>query len=124
MNETLKRIIEKSGAMWAASSFDRTITPVLVHLCNAADEVIYELWMETGAAHPYWTVRERELTDEEAFEVMKAAQGDRAQFSVRLMPSETHYEGFGAVAWIKNGRSDRWLPHVMKARLVATWESF
>lgn len=122
MSETLKAIIDKSGGMWAAARFDRTQTPVLIRLSNVGDERVYELWLEQGAAHPFWTIKERPLSDEEAYEVMQAGVNNRAQLSVRLDVGETRYTGFGAAAWIKYGRSDEWLPHVMRARLEATWE--
>lgn len=122
MNETLNQIMERSGEMWANGPFDRTQVPVLVRLNSSEDEAVYELWLEPKALPPQWTARERTLTDAEALEVYEAKRDARMQHSVHLDAAVTTYEGFAPRAWIKNGRSAKWLPHVMKARVTVVWE--
>lgn len=64
MDEVIDRMIKDSGEMWWIVRA-RNDSPVLITKEVVRGATVWELTMEEGAKHPYWTIHERSLTDDE-----------------------------------------------------------
>lgn len=102
-NETINRMIEESGEMWA-SMRDRTVSPVLVKVDHRPTAFAYELTLPKGEGHPFWRVSERELTPEES-SLFEAFRRERVYALGDLI---NHNEGsyFRVRAYVFNGRKE------------------
>ncbi len=91
--------------MWE-SVRDRVDSPVLLALDTGHNAPVFELSLEQGAHHPYWTIDERTLTEEEWHALGTDLDKQRHCYVGTLMPTTnredaTHYQ---VSAYIKNGR--------------------
>jgi hypothetical protein len=105
MNETIDRLIKAHGEMWA-SVRDRVDSPVLLALDTDHNAPVFELSLEKGAAHPFWRIYERTLTEEEWNALGTDLEKNRHSYVGTLMPT-TNREGvthYIVAAYIKNGR--------------------
>jgi hypothetical protein len=110
--------------MWATANFDRIKEPVLLTLPNDPEGVVYALFLEEGASHPYWTITEHKTTSNEVSELIEAQQKARHSNCHLFTTADTERTFMGVMAWVKNGRSPRWLPHALKATVQLQWEQF
>lgn len=64
MNQAVKRFLDEMGAIYAEEN-DRDISPILFKADDENGGKIFELTLPKGEPHPYWRVREREMTSDE-----------------------------------------------------------
>lgn len=64
MNEAVKRFLDEMGAGYAADG-DRDTVPILFKADNENAGTVFELSLPKGEPHPYWRIREREMTADE-----------------------------------------------------------
>lgn len=103
MDETIARMIKESGEMWE-SVRDRTDSPVLITKSMVTHFPVWELSLEPGAHHPYWTVIERELTEEESEELKEAYHSRKIDQVGSIMGGVVEGTNFMVRAYVKNGR--------------------
>lgn len=77
MNEAVNRFIEEMGAVYAEEG-DRDVSPILFKADNESAGMLFELTLPKGEPHPYWRVREREMTPEQVTSLasLKATYSD------------------------------------------------
>jgi hypothetical protein len=64
MNDAVNRFIQEMGAVYASEG-DRDVSPILFKADDEPDGMIFELTLPKGESHPYWRVRERQMTPQE-----------------------------------------------------------
>lgn len=102
MNETVQKMIEEQGGLWEQvrdrTTKDRDNDVIISFDCLMA----YRLSLETGAHHPYWTVKYEDLRPEEVGEFF-AAFGSHWQLLLSSLIKTS--DGICKIrAFIKNGR--------------------
>jgi hypothetical protein len=105
MNEVIDRLIQAHGEMWE-SVRDRADSPVLLTLDTAQNSPVWELSLEKGAHHPFWTIAGRMLTAEEWDELGTDLDKSRHSYVGTLIPitNQGGYTHLMVSAYIKNGR--------------------
>jgi hypothetical protein len=109
MNDAVNRFIQEMGAVYAEEG-DRDVSPILFKADDESAGMLFELTLPKGEPHPYWRVRERQMTTDEisALAVMKAEYG----------------RGFGREEWgigTEIGSSFRIRGYVYNARQRNAW---
>jgi hypothetical protein len=64
MNDAAKRFLDEMGEIYAAED-DRDVSPILFKADDENGGKIFELSLPKGEPHPYWRIREREMTPDE-----------------------------------------------------------
>jgi hypothetical protein len=64
MNDAVNRFIQEMGAVYAEEG-DRDVSPILFKADDEPAGMLFELTLPKGEPHPYWRVREREMTQGE-----------------------------------------------------------
>lgn len=119
MNKIVGQLIEEGGARWARR--DRARSPVLIAL-SLNPQTIFELTLEGGASHPFWTVRERQPTDDERRGLFGLYGSPFARDDTLLLIGEGR--AARRRAFVCNTREiDRWLPSVEYVRVQITPEA-
>jgi hypothetical protein len=96
MNDAINRFIQEMGAVYAEEG-DRDVSPVLFKADDEPAGMLFELTLPKGEPHPYWRVREREMTSGEVvgLTIMKA---DLTPWVIgTLVGDDTHYRIRGYV---------------------------
>lgn len=104
MDKTIAEMIEDSGEMWARVR-SRVDSPVLITKSMCANFPVWELNLEEGANHPYWTVRERALTDIESGELTQAYHARDIDDVGSIVGAVSDGTNYMTRAYIKNGRA-------------------
>lgn len=77
MNEAVKRFLDEMGGMYAEQG-DRDTSPILFKANDENGGTLFELSLPKGEPHPYWRVREREITPDEVVALIQE-KADRAR---------------------------------------------
>jgi len=109
MNDAVNRFIHEMGATYAEEG-DRDVSPILFKADDDPAGMLFELTLPKGEPHPYWRVREREMTAAEinGLAQMKTEQSLRVELlslsAVKNVGSLFSFRGY-----VYNARlRDRW----------------
>lgn len=113
MNDVVKRFLDEMGAGYAEDG-DRDISPILFKADDVNGGTLFELSLPKGEPHPYWRVREREMTPDEVVSLMQEKSNNALLFRSGLWGTgpvqtwgvgstvpDTHYRVRG---WVFNAR--------------------
>lgn len=108
----LDRLIKQSGQMWAEVR-DRTRHPVLLSLDGDWRGKVFELSLPDGEGHPFWRIREHQLTPAESHEFGEAQTRLRYHIGDLMQLTGEEVEGFApymrVCAYVFSGRkADEW----------------
>lgn len=70
MNDAVNRFIQEVCGVYAEEG-DRDVSPILFKADDEPLGTLFELTLPKGEPHPYWRVREREMTPDEAAALAK-----------------------------------------------------
>lgn len=99
MNEAIRRFLDEMGAVHAERC-DRDISPILFKADDKDGGPLFELTLPKGEPHPYWRVREREMTSDEVVSLagLKASQvgafGGRPGIGFTILGSSYRLRGY------------------------------
>lgn len=101
MNEAVKRFLDEMGEGYAVEG-DRDACPILFKADNENAGVLFELSLPKGEPHPYWRVREREMSTDEVMSLVHEKVFAQLKSIGSMMTDEYKVRGYVYNARVRN----------------------